>query len=917
MPPTHDQEELLNGKLAELLRGQGLDARAERRESGRRMDIVVDIGGARVVLEAEAGFSAAKRREAVKDADARLRQGLTTVVFAVCYPDGATTDSLAQAKPIWAVRTRSELRSPARWSEQGSVPELAEAVRQAGAAVGDADGAAQILSEALDAAVQRLSTPARRALAQEMDLPQTKAGKGGREDGYFTAAKRAMLVVATAMLFHHRLQEHLPPLRPSGYEGQWPPLNPGQCAAEQETTIGALLEAWRAILAVDYRPVFETARVALLALPPNPDIAQAVFALAGEVGKIAGLVHGLRHDLLGRIFHRVLDTARYDGSFYTSTPAAVLLAALAIREQDCDWSDPNAVERLRICDPACGTGTLLMAAAERIRDLRQRAGPINAADEEALALCLVEDVLWGYDINLTATHMAASTLGMLSPSTKFGRMNVHRTLLGVYEGTPYLGSLEFLSGQPRLAAWPSISQQVDDDPGAEQPEQPPAMDLVIMNPPFTRDSLRHDQFARKDEQAIKDHEKSTLDGQPHKAAARLHSSGGMFAVLGERMLKSDVGTLALVLPSVVPTAPGNLALRQHLADRFHVDTIVSSHDPERINMSENTSIGEVLIICRRWNSTNRKSPTRFVNLAENPANPIDALRLAGTLERAGAGHYTEQYIDHDRIAAGDWGATNFFAPQLVEAYRTLTGDNQVPRIATQALVSLESIADVGPRSNRIHDTYTRSETPTKSGRRAFWFHKTDVTQSMRARTDVYIEPKKAKRHLADRYWEQRGALMLAERLYLPETRVGSTILDSPSLGSAWLPCRPHDKQPNTDAALCAYFNSSIGILAMLGGRSNRKPSYPSLKLATLRLAPVPNFPALGDDARDALADAYETLKNETLLPFPQMNDDPIRRQLDDAVTNALDLDPEWVAQIRRALSEEPSITNKRYAPPNG
>ena len=53
---------------------------------------------------------------------------------------------------------------------------------------------------------------------------------------------------------------------------------------------------------------------------------------------------GLRHDLLGRIFHRVLDTARYDGSFYTSTAAAVLLASLAIREQDADWSDPNSLQ---------------------------------------------------------------------------------------------------------------------------------------------------------------------------------------------------------------------------------------------------------------------------------------------------------------------------------------------------------------------------------------------------------------------------------------------------------------------------------------------------------------------------------------------------------------------------------------------
>ena len=76
----------------------------------------------------------------------------------------------------------------------------------------------------------------------------------------------------------------------------------------------------------------------------------------------------------GRIFHRVLDTARYDGSFYTSTAAAVLLASLAMREQDADWTDPKAVADLRICDPACGTGTLLMAAAERIRDLRNAAG---------------------------------------------------------------------------------------------------------------------------------------------------------------------------------------------------------------------------------------------------------------------------------------------------------------------------------------------------------------------------------------------------------------------------------------------------------------------------------------------------------------------------------------------------------------
>jgi hypothetical protein len=284
------------------------------------------------------------------------------------------------------------------------------------------------------------------------------------------------------MLFHHRLHGHLPAQRPDNFDGEWPPASAVVCA-QRSAVINAYQEAWRGILAVDYRPVFQTGSAALDALANNPDTGLAVRNLARVVSQISEEVAGLRHDLLGRIFHRVLDTARYDGSFYTSTAAAVLLATLAIRDHDADWKDPNATANLRICDPACGTGTLLMAAAERIRDLRvAAAGQLDQEDEELLGLHLVEDVLWGYDVNLTATHMAASTLGMLSPATRFQRMNVHRTLLGIFAGVPYLGSIDFLDGQARLAAWPTITQQVE---SGEETPPPPLMDLVIMNPPFT------------------------------------------------------------------------------------------------------------------------------------------------------------------------------------------------------------------------------------------------------------------------------------------------------------------------------------------------------------------------------------------------------------------------------------------------
>ena len=898
------REDTLNVELARLLRErEDLDARAEAGAGGKWLDVDVNVDGLHVAIEAKLDFK--KRPQARKAADSRLKN-LRNVAVALCYPKGATEASLPGDTLTWQIRTR---RSDADDWQTGTVAQLAAAVRAAPASIEDVDKVAQILSDGLDAAVQRLKTPARIELAKALDLPRSKE-RGG--DGYFTPAKRGMLVVATAMLFHHRLQEHLPPVRPAGYDGPWSPSSPVQCAAEPGTTVGEFLEAWRAILAVDYRPVFETARVALAALPATPDIAQAVYALAGEVARIAGLVHGLRHDLLGRIFHRVLDTARYDGSFYTSTPAAVLLAALAIRKEDCDWSDPNAIERLRICDPACGTGTLLMAAAERIRDLRQRTGPLDDKDEEALALCLVEDVLWGYDINLTATHMAASTLGMLSPSTKFGRMNVHRTLLGVYEGTPYLGSLEFLTGQPRLAGWPSISQQVDDD-GGEPPEQPPKMDLVIMNPPFTRDSLRHDQFSRPDELALKQREQDIFEGHHGRDATHLSGSSTGFCVLAEDMLNAGNGTLAVVLPGTVPTGPSGLGLRQFLADRFYVDSIISSHDPERINMSDNTNIGEVLIVGRRWTSAKPKPPTRVVNLIENPATALNALSTATQIEQ-GDGRFVIQYVDAERIESGDWQAVNFLAPHLVTESQALwDGTTQ----ADSKFVNMSRIADVGPGGQRIRDAYTRSDVPTVSGRRAFWYHKTDVTQSMSARTDSYIEPKQEKQGLADKYWSQRSRFLLSHRLWLPLVRVAAVIVNEQAVGSRWTPCRPRDGEPQTQAALCAWLNSSPGLLAILGGRDNRKPSYPQFSLDTLRAIPVPNFLALGDDVRDALAGTYEELKDEALLPFPQMDEDPVRRRLDAAVTEALGLDAEWVAQVRRALGEEPSVTNRRYGSVGG
>ena len=69
------------------------------------MDVVADVDGLRIVLEAETGFN--RKAQAVKGADARLRQELTVAVFAVYYPRGVTADSLPDATLTWTLRVKA------------------------------------------------------------------------------------------------------------------------------------------------------------------------------------------------------------------------------------------------------------------------------------------------------------------------------------------------------------------------------------------------------------------------------------------------------------------------------------------------------------------------------------------------------------------------------------------------------------------------------------------------------------------------------------------------------------------------------------------------------------------------------------------------------------------------------------------
>ena len=905
MSETTVFESELNIGLSDLLRQKGLACSTPEKSVGRgkRHDIDIKIGVLNAVIEAEKGHTTVAFNNAFKEAAGRLKDHTADIAVALCYAPGSTRKNLKKQILKWAVIHPRNLTQKPNWAA-GTLDDLVLVILQLPNEFGNPDALAQKINGALEMAVHRLREDAKVSLAWSLDLPRDQ------KSGWNTAATRALLVIATAMMFHVRLNGYLkstiPKMDnrqnpPAPFVDEWPPQSVKECTDDEMSAL-AFTKAWRSILALDYRPIFETAYKALGNAPPSPSLNAAINIIAKEVLEIAGDAASVRHDLMGRIFHRILNTAKYDGSFYTSTAGATLLAMLALQETDADWKNAKSIGKLRIIDPACGTGTLLMAAAERVRDLNNRAGGLKE-----LGNILIEKILHGYDTNLTATHLAATTLALLSPGTEFSRMNIERTFLGVDDKTGHasLGSLEFIpGGQPSLLGWARRTQHVDDEHA--RVAKVANFDLVIMNPPFTRSDLRHDQFSGKHEIALKSRERILLKKYlSHNGDKVLHmsSQGNNFVVLAEQLIRQD-GTMAAILPMGTATNPSALGIRKFLAAKFHVDMIVVSHDPQRIMFSENTNISELLIICRKQKST---KPTQVITLAHNPKNPSAAMMIANVvLSGEKKDGIVKQKINHKQMLSGDWTPVQFLSARLVSLFDNIRGG--------EYFLS-KPISCFGKMLNGVtaRTHFVREYSAQKQGMIALWNHKTNVIKSMAATHDNYIVAKQGKTKEAEKSWNARARLMLPARLWLPLTRAPAVLLGRPAVGSAWYAFTfDGDDKKLREKALCLYLNSSMGILALMGVRDFKKLGYPNFSVDSISKLIVPDLDKLTSKKMSALAAAFDRYAKAEFLHFREMSACDTRRHIDNAIADAFGIPQEIMEEIRELLSREPSISGKRY-----
>ena len=74
--------------------------------------------------------------------------------------------------------------------------------------------------------------------------------------------------------------------------------------------------------------------------------------------------------------------------------------------------------------------------------------------------------------------------------------------------------------------------------------------------------------------------------------------GPLFVALADRCLEESTGILTMIHPTIALTNPSGQYERMVLAQRFHIHTVLTCHQPGQINMSQNTSINESIVVVR-------------------------------------------------------------------------------------------------------------------------------------------------------------------------------------------------------------------------------------------------------------------------------------------------------------------------------
>ncbi|MEM3386386.1 MAG: N-6 DNA methylase [Nitrososphaerales archaeon] len=229
---------------------------------------------------------------------------------------------------------------------------------------------------------------------------------------------------------------------------------------EDEDVSDALGRFYAEARKIDYAPIYESDIISEIPLT----------ARAGE--RIRTLIDSLNEfdfskmesDFLGRVYEKLIPPLERKrlGQFYTPPSIVDLIIRLTLRR-------PDAV----VLDPACGSGSFLVKAYHRLRELNGIPRDASGAFGELFHRRLLGQI-FGVDINQFPAHLSVINLAIQNARARIDKVNVIvDDFFDIKAGQAILSGFEGVTAEGKRALI----------------DVPAYFDVVVANPPYIRQEL--------------------------------------------------------------------------------------------------------------------------------------------------------------------------------------------------------------------------------------------------------------------------------------------------------------------------------------------------------------------------------------------------------------------------------------------
>ncbi|MDE0022166.1 MAG: DEAD/DEAH box helicase family protein [Candidatus Poribacteria bacterium] len=692
--------------------------------------------------------------------------------------------------------------------------------------------------------------------------------------------------------------------------------------------IQRICREWERILREDFRPVLEPALETIYAIEETGKtngLERALRHLAAEAERIAETYADMGADHAGPLFNKVMGNQASDGAFFTRPPAASIAARLTLdaceeADGETDWTDPDTWKAHKTIDLACGSGTLLTAM---LTDMKRRAKEQGADKSQISALqkLAVEETIKGLDINPVSLQLAAAQLTAGNQKISYRKMGLYQMPYGPQpNGQAASGTLELLSQKailPRvelgipdhLIESEAVWNQHDDAELEDAVDAAKNCRIVIMNPPFSSREKMGEKFMKEDQKVLRARSDimakllieidRDMDGFVSKSTI-----APTFVALADYCLNSDSAALTMVHPTIALSNTSGLKERIVLAQRYHIHTVVTCHQPGQMNMSHNMSLNESIIIAMRHKERGFP-PTRFINLDRMPFQESDVEDLYQCLVECGDGSIANgwgevSYWPASRIKAGDWTPAVWRSPELAEAAYTYANINEMQSI-------IDTLDQSPTATGPVLRSSFKSTTPGQKGSFPILKSKgADAQKRIQGEPDEYWISKKQSKDATRKMLAKVGYLLITAGQDTSTGRLTAVACDTKYVGNGWMPLT--GLSLDEAKALAVFINSTPGRLQLMRN-PGMKLAFPQYSVAEISNIRIPDI----QDARVCriLADCWEATK-EMLVPQFRDGECEVRVLWDEAVAEAMGWDRAELARLRRLLHQEPHVRGLGY-----